>query len=56
MVRNINGLDLDKEQVKDRIMYTFLKDEKINMMGVTETNICWLKTDNKNILWDRMIG
>ena len=54
--KNINGFGLDKELIKDKKVYVFLKDEEVNMMEFSENNICWSKTDPKNRLWDRTRG
>ena len=46
-LQNINGFGLDKDRVKEKQSYTFLKDKEVNMMELAESNICWSKIGQK---------
>ena len=37
--QNINGFRLNKDRIKDTKLYTFLKDEEVDMMRLVEINM-----------------
>ena len=37
--QNINGFRLNKDRIKDKKLYTFLKDEEVDMMRLVEINM-----------------
>ena len=56
MVQNISGMGLLACQKKSGDIREWLNRGEVDIMGMTETNVCWSKSDKKDKIWERTRG
>ena len=50
---NVNGIGVSKKSSKSEDIRVFMSQNKIDVMGLAETNVNWSKVANSNTLWER---